>query len=178
MTSPSPAPARRHPATHLRALVAATCLLAGCVQMPTDATATSRAATSNVADVRSLIPAAYYLREVDGRPLPSVVGDGLTVTSAYVVTDTTERNVIGWGEGISKDSTASFRLGIGAARVLSEGPDGTSVAVIAWGGNTTAFDTVRWTPDSVIFSRTISHRSAVGAGRRLVYTRSVAADTL
>ena len=178
MTSPSPAPARRHPATHLRAVVAAICLLAGCVPMPTDATTTSRAATSNVADVRSVIPAAYYLREVDGRPLPTLVGDGLTVTSAYVVADTTARNVIGWGEGISKDSAASFRLGLGAARVLSQGPDGTCVAVIAWGGNMTALDTVRWTPDSVIFSRTISHRSAVGAGRRLVYTRNVAADTL
>jgi hypothetical protein len=162
----------------LVALVAATCLLSGCVPMPTDATAQASANASNGAGARYLLPGAYFLRTVDGRPVPVAVGNGVTVTSAYVVADTTERSVIGWGEGVIKGSTSSARLGTGTARVLSQSPTGASIAVVSWGTSAAALDTVRWTPDSVIFARTVLYPSALGAGRRLVYTRVVAADTL
>ena len=126
-----------------------------------------------------LVPGAYYLRSVDDRPLPLGLANGLQLASGFVVADSTDAQLVGWGESVGRADAGSVRLTTGTARVLAGAPHGGSqVATISWRNAAATRDSVSWSRDSVIVHRSAAGLSAAGAGRRLVYTRATAADTL
>lgn len=126
-----------------------------------------------------LAPGAYYLRSVDDRRLPLRLASGLQLESGFVVADSTDAQLVGWGESVGRDDAGSVRLATGMARVLADAhPGAAQVATISWRNAAASRDSVSWSHDSVIVHRSAQGLSAAGAGRRLVYTRATAADTL
>lgn len=122
----------------------------------------------------------YFLRSIDGGALPVALPGGLRIESGFVVSDSIDAGLVGFGESIARDRTASVRLATGSARVLAADAHHGHVAAITWQATASAAsaDSVRWSADSVIVFRTGAAPSIAGAGHRLVYTRAIAADTL
>jgi len=170
----------RYPYRSWFALAGVVASLSACA----DAGPTSPAAPAGPSAASALLPArlapgAYYLRTVDDRPLPLGLASGLRLESGFVVADSTEAQLVGWGESVGRDDAGSVRLTTGTARVLADAPQGSAqVATISWRNAAASRDSVSWSRDSVIVHRSAAGLSAAGAGRRLVYTRATAADTL
>ena len=122
----------------------------------------------------------YYLRSIDGGALPISLPGGLRIESGFMVSDSVDAGLVGFGESIARERTSSVRLATGSARVLAADARHGHVAAITWQATASAAnaDSVRWSADSVIVFRTGAAPSIAGAGHRLVYTRTVAADTL
>lgn len=162
------------------ALAGMAALLGACADAaPTGPGAPTGPSATSVISPARLVPGAYYLRTVDDRQLPLSLAGGLRLESGYVIADSADAQLVGWGESVSRDAAGSVRLATGTARVLGDAPrGGAQVATITWRNAAASRDSVSWSRDSVIVHRSAQGLSAAGAGRRLVYTRATAADTL
>lgn len=162
------------------ALAGAVTLLTACGDVaPTSPGAPAKPSAASTLSPARLVPGAYYLRSVDDRRLPLSLASGLRLESGFVVADSTEAQLVGWGESVGRDDAGSVRLTTGTARVLADAPPGgAQVVTISWRNAAASRDSVSWSRDSVIVHRSAQGLSAAGAGRRLVYTRATAADTL
>ena len=173
---------RRSPACRRIALtaLALTLPLAACA----DGATTGPTGPGGPSAIAAAVPArlaagSYYLRTVDGRPLPVALADGSRLESGFVVADSLDARLVGWGESLTRGSGSSVRLAAGTALVLGEAPDGGGrLASITWQNAAASRDSVTWGRDSVVVHRTGAGPSLAGAGRRLVYTRATSADML
>jgi hypothetical protein len=124
---------------------------------------------------------AFYLRMVDEAALPVTVASGARIESGFVVADSANPGVVGFGESVGLGQTASVRLATGNARVLGHGHGTGRIAAITWragaGAGAARPDSVLWSSDSVIVYRTGAAPSVAGPGHRFIYTRATPADT-
>jgi hypothetical protein len=126
-----------------------------------------------------LPPGAYYLRTLDGQQLPATLRSGERIESGFVVADSIEPSLVGFGETVGRQTTSTARLATGTARILGEDYRSARIAAINWQGQPDAnADSVLWSMDSVIVYRTGRAPSLAGEGHRLIYTRATPADTL
>jgi hypothetical protein len=126
-----------------------------------------------------LPPGAYYLRTLDGQHLPATLRSGERIESGFVVADSIEPSLVGFGETVGRQASSTARLATGTARILGEDYRSARIAAISWHGRPGASaDSVLWSMDSVIVYRTGSAPSLAGEGHRLIYTRATPADTL
>lgn len=120
---------------------------------------------------------SYFLRSVDGRPLPYTLASGMRVEAGFVVSDSADAQLVGWGESIAGSDASSVRLATGTAVVLGEAVRAdTRVAAITWRTAAATRDSVSWGRDTVVVHRTGAGPSLTGAGHRLVYTRATDAE--
>lgn len=152
--------------------VAVAVLLAGCV--PGNPVAPDRAASDR------LPSGSYYLRTIDGRALPMTISGGGRIEAGFMVADSAETGLVGFGESIGRDASSSARLATGTARVLGQDYRSARIASISWQDAAAGAraDSALWSADSVIVYRTGAGPSIAGAGHRLVYTRAIPSDTL
>jgi hypothetical protein len=126
----------------------------------------------------------YYLRAVDGQPLPYRTWDGETVTYASLVADTLTRpgNDLWWSEGVESaaGTSAQVRLGGGKGYVVGVDAIGRQTATLVWPDRASGAptDSSLWSPDTVVVFQTGATPWSVGPRHRLVFTRVVATDTL
>ena len=170
----------RPPRRRRIALLALASGLTACGDAGVTSPAVSAAPSATAAPAPARLSAgAYYLRTVDGRSLPLALANGQRLESGFVVADSVDAGLVGWGESVGGPHSSAVRLTTGTARVLAElAPSSAQVVAISWRNAAASRDSVAWSRDSVVVHRSAPGLSAAGAGRRLVYTLATAADTL